>query len=292
MPGYDRCNHLTRERAVNDRSVFIRETLRRTWSQRTHDYAAAAAGHGAHTAMLIAKVQPQPGERVLDVGTGSGVVAVAAAQAVGPAGHVLATDFIPDWGEIVADACREARIENVEFRAMDAEALDLQDDSFDIALSQFTLMFVPRPVDALREMRRVLRKDGRLGIAVWSTMDRVEHQDVGKRVLAGYLPPPPPGERLPGATELGQAGLIERLVTEAGFRHVDVDRQTLETTYESFEAYWQHQVFSEQARADVASMPIEQRERLRGEMMTALAEHRRGERLHFMSEAVYVTAVR
>ncbi len=85
---------------------------------------------------------------------------------------------------------------------------------------------------------------------------------------------------------------LERLVAEAGFREIGMDRQTLETTYESFEAYWWHQVFSDQARAAVARMPTEQRERLRGKMMAALAEHRRGERLHFMSEAVYGTAVR
>jgi SAM-dependent methyltransferase len=277
---------------VGDREVFIREALRRTWSQRTRDYAAVAAGHGAHTAMLVGKVRPQPGERVLDVGTGSGVVAMAAAEAVGPAGHVLASDLVPEWGEIVADACEQARLDNVEFRAMDAEALDLPDRWFDVVLSQFSLMFVPRPVHALREMYRVLREGGRLGIAVWSAMDRVEHQAIGKRVLAAYLAPPAADERLPGPTELGQVGLIERLVDEAGFRDIGADRQTLETTYESFEAYWQHQVFSDQARAAVAHMPTEQRERLRSEMMAAVAAHRRGERLHFMSEAIYVTAVR
>jgi SAM-dependent methyltransferase len=275
-----------------DRARFIRESLRRTWSRRTHDYAVVAAGHGAHTAMLVAKVRPRPGERVLDVGTGSGVVAIAAAGEVGPTGHVMATDLVPEWGEVVADACAEAGLGNVEFRAMGADALDLPDASFDVALSQFALMFVPEPIAALREMRRVLRDGGRLGIAVWSAMDRVEHQAVGKRVLAAYLPPPPPEERLPGPTELGEPGLIERLVVEAGFRDVAADRHTLETTYESTEVYWQHQVFSDQARAAVKRMPAEQVERMRGEMMTALAGHRRGDRLHFMSEAIYVTAVR
>jgi SAM-dependent methyltransferase len=277
---------------VDDRSVFIRETLRRTWSQRTSDYAAVAAGHGPHTAMLVSKVQPQPGERVLDVGTGSGVVAVAAAQAVGSTGHVLATDFVPDWGEIVAGACKQAQVENVEFRAMDAEALDVPDETFDIALSQFTLMFVPNPVDALREMRRVLRQGGRLGIAVWGPMDRVEHQAVGRRVLATYIPPPSAAERLPGANELGEPGLVERLVAEAGFRDVAVDRQTLETTYDNFEDYWRHVVFPDYARTAVARMPAEQAEQMRAEMMAAVAGHRRGQRLHFMSEAIYVTAVR
>ena len=242
--------------------------------------------------MLVAKVAPRPGEQVLDVGTGPGVVAIAAAQAVGPTGRVLATDLVPEWGSVVAEACAQAGVDNVEFRAMDAEALDLPDTSFDLVVSQFVLMSVPEPVAALREMRRVLREDGRLGLAVWSTLDKVPHQAVGKRILAKYLPPSPPEERLPGATVLGEPGLIERLVAEAGFRQIVVDRQTLETSYESAEAYWQHQAQSTQTRDAMTRLSPDQLEQIRGEMMAALAEHQRDGKLYFRSEAIYVTTVR
>jgi SAM-dependent methyltransferase len=275
-----------------DRAGFIREGLRRIYSQRTRDYAAVAGGHGAHTAMLVAKVRPRPGERVLDVGTGSGVAAIAAATEVGPTGRVVATDLVAEWGELVAEACAEAGVGNVEFRAMGAEALDLPDASFDVAVSEFALMFVPQPVAALREMRRVLRDGGRLGVAVWSTMEKVPHQAVGKRILAAYVPPPPPEERLPGPTDLGEPGLIERLVAEAGFREVAVERQTLETMYESGEAYWRHQILRDQVRAALDRLPAGQVERIRSEMMADLAGHWRGGRLYFQSEAIYVTAVR
>ncbi len=275
-----------------DRAGFIRESLRRTWSQRTRDYAVVAAGHGAHTAMLVAKVRPRLGERVLDVGTGSGVVAIAAAREVGPTGHVVATDLVGEWGELVADACAAAGVGNVEFRAMGGEALDLPDASFDVAVSQFALMFVPEPPAALREMRRVLRDGGRLSVAVWSTMDKVPHQAVGKRVLADYVPPSPPEEHLPGPTELGEPGLIEYLVAEAGFREIVVDRQTLETMYESAEAYWRHQILSDHVRTTLQRLSADQVERIRSELMVKLAGHRRGGELYFQSEAIYVTAVR
>jgi ubiquinone/menaquinone biosynthesis C-methylase UbiE len=277
---------------VFDRTRFVRETRRRTWSRGARDYAVVAAGHGAHTAMPVAKAGPRPGERVLDVGTGSGVVAGAAAAAVGPTGRVVATDLVPEWGDVVAAACAAAGVGDVAFRAMGAEALDLPDAASDLALSQSARMFVPEPGAALREMRRVLRAGGRLGAAVWSTPDKVEHQALGRRVLVAPIPPPPPAERQPTPTELGEPGLIERLVAEAGFREIAVDRRTLETTYESLEAYWRHLTFSDYTRAALGRLPVERVERIRDELAAALAEHQRDGQLSVASAAVYVTATR
>ena len=277
---------------MGDRDRAVREIVQRTWSRRTDDYAPVAAGHPDHTETLVALVGPRPGERVLDVGTGSGVVAVAAAQAVGPTGAVVATDLVPEWSTHVAASSARAGVTNVEFRAMGAESLDLPDASFDVALSQFALMFVPQPLTGLREMRRVLRDGGRLGIAVWSTLDKVQHQAVGRRVTAAFIPPPPPDQRTPTPMELGEPGKIDGLVAEAGFREIAVRRRTLETTYESVEAYWRHQVFSEHARAALERMSSAQVEQFREEMTAALAGHVRDGRVHFLSEAIFVTAVR
>ena len=88
----------------------------------------------------------------------------------------------------IAERTAEAGLDNVEFRAMGAERLDLPDASFDVALCQFGLMFVPDPVQALREMRRVLRDGGRLGVVVWSTIDRVPCHGAIQRFLAPYQP--------------------------------------------------------------------------------------------------------
>jgi SAM-dependent methyltransferase len=204
----------------------------------------------------------------------------------------VATDLIPAWADIVAAACAAAGVGNVEFRAMGAEALDLPDAAFDLAVSQFALMFVPEPVVALREMRRVLRDGGRLGVAVWSTLDKVEHLAVGRRVLAAYVPPAPPAERQPTPTELGEPGLIERLVAEAGFREIAVDRRALEQSYEGVDVYWRHMLLPEHTRAALGRLPADQVERIRDELTAALAAHRRGDRLSFASEAIYVTALR
>src|SRR5206468_1337570 len=126
---------------------FIRESMRRQWAQRTLAYTTFAALHTArYAAPLLDRVALRPGERVLDVATGPGVVAVAAAERVGPTGQVLATDLAPEWEVAVAQRTAEHGLSNVRFAAMCAERLDVGDASVDVALCQFGLMFVPDPV--------------------------------------------------------------------------------------------------------------------------------------------------
>ncbi|HLS85229.1 MAG TPA: methyltransferase domain-containing protein, partial [Burkholderiales bacterium] len=120
----------------------------------------------AHSLMLDMAAL-QPGERVLDVACGTGLVSFRAAAAVGADGAVVGTDIS---GEMVETARREAALRelaNVAFERADAEALPLPDGAFDAALCGLGLMYVPDPVQALSEMRRVLRPGGRTAAAVW-----------------------------------------------------------------------------------------------------------------------------
>src|SRR5438093_9774559 len=110
---------------MTNHAQFIRDSMRASWGTRTRAYAAQADGHEAHTQKLIGLVQPRAGECVLDVATGPGVVALAAAAAVGPTGRVTATDLTPEWVEIITERCAQAGLGNVTFRAMGAEQLDL-----------------------------------------------------------------------------------------------------------------------------------------------------------------------
>jgi predicted O-methyltransferase YrrM len=123
---------------ANGREDAIREWMRREWGARSRFYTAYAAPKNRPFAeALVGLVRPAPGERVLDVATGPGTVAIAAARAVGPAGRVVATDLAPEWGEIVAEEAAAAGIGNVECRTMGAEELALPEASFDVALCQF-----------------------------------------------------------------------------------------------------------------------------------------------------------
>ena len=178
----------------------------------------------------------------LDVATGTGLVAVEAARLVGPGGAVLATSASsPDWEAHVAATSAEAGVINVGFAAMPAEALAFPDVAFDVVYCQFGLMFVPDPVGALREMRRVLRPDGRLGVAVWSVPDEVGIFLIARIVTPAL--PPPEGEPPLSPLGMGAPGLIEGLVEEAGFsRDVDIDAVTRHYEIADAEREWQRLV--------------------------------------------------
>jgi ubiquinone/menaquinone biosynthesis C-methylase UbiE len=120
----------------------------------------------AHSLMLeVAALRP--GERVLDVACGTGLVSFRAAETVGMQGTVVGTDIS---GEMVETARRHAALRelaNARFERADAEALPCPDASFDAAVCALGLMYVPDPVRALCEMRRLLRPGGRAAAAVW-----------------------------------------------------------------------------------------------------------------------------
>jgi ubiquinone/menaquinone biosynthesis C-methylase UbiE len=118
-------------------------------------------------AAMLAWGSPAPGERVLDVACGTGLVSFEAARAVGSSGQVFGIDLAD---RMIRDAERQARenaVTNCRFSRMDGEALALSDGSFDLALCALGLMYMPDPERAVREMGRVVRSGGRLALAVW-----------------------------------------------------------------------------------------------------------------------------
>ena len=133
-----------------------------------------------------------PGTRLLDVGTGTGIPALLAAELVGPGGEVVATD--PSAGLLAAAEAnaRAAGAANVSFRRAAAEALPFPDGGFDAAVSQFGLMFVADLPRALGEVRRVLRPGGRAAFLAWGPYERnpftAAFQDVARRYRAETSP--------------------------------------------------------------------------------------------------------
>jgi ubiquinone/menaquinone biosynthesis C-methylase UbiE len=122
---------------------------------------------GDLAARLLDLAEVRPGQRILDVGTGTGVVASAAAARAGADGHVVGID-ISSAMLAQARARSGSRADRIEYRLMDAEALQLEDGTFDAVVSLFALLHLPDPRRAVGEMYRVLRPGGWAVVGVGS----------------------------------------------------------------------------------------------------------------------------
>ena len=164
-----------------------------------------------------------PGERVLDVACGTGIVSAAAARAVGASGEVLGIDI----AEQMVAAARQHALPQAQFMRRDGEALDgIADASFDVALCALGLMYMPAPRRALREMARVLRPGGRVALAVWGERARCAWAPVFPIVEAEVA-----SEVCPLFFRLGQRDTLARLCAEAPFETVVQQRLSVTLDY-------------------------------------------------------------
>ncbi len=118
-------------------------------------------------AALLACAGLKPGERVLDVACGTGVMSLDAAARVSPGGEVVGVDLSGRMIEMARRRAMQEQCANASFGRADAESLGLPENSFDAALCALGLMYLPDPDRAVLAMRRVLRPGGRIILAVW-----------------------------------------------------------------------------------------------------------------------------
>src|SRR5262245_61551420 len=158
------------------------------------------------TEWLVRELAPEPGDTVLELAAGQGEVGFEVAAALGGSGRLISSDFSPAMAEIARRRSAELGLTNVEHRILDAERLELEDDSVGGVLCRWGYMLMPDPAADLAETRRVLRPGGRLAFAVWSRSARNPWISVAGRILVahGHMPPPEPAE--PGMFVLGDEG--------------------------------------------------------------------------------------
>lgn len=168
---------------TTDTFAEFKNRQREMWSSfaPTAALTTPVAGH------LVEFAGVRAGEKVLDVGCGTGVVAITAARR---GATVFGLDLTPALLEHARENEQIVECGPIEWTEGDAERLPYEDESFDVVLSQFGHMFAPRPDVALSEMRRVLKRGGRIAFATWPP----EHF-VGRffAFVARHSPPPPEG---------------------------------------------------------------------------------------------------
>ena len=189
------------------------------------------------TDWLVRELAPKPGDVVLELAAGQGEVGFAVAALLGESGRLISSDFSTAMLEIARTRAEELGLTNIEFRELDAEDLDLEENSVDCVVCRWGYMLMPNPAIALGETRRVLRPGGRLAFAVWASGDRNPWISVAGRILAarGYMPPSDPDE--PGMFVLTNKNELGALVEGAGFATVQIDDVPVQNDYRDVDEY-------------------------------------------------------
>jgi SAM-dependent methyltransferase len=187
---------------------------------------------------MVRKINPQPGDTVLELAAGLGDTGLMAARLVGESGRVIITDFAP---EMIAAAHRRAEeigVENAEFRVLDAERMDLETDSVDGVLCRWGYMLMIDPAKAFAETRRVLRQGGQLAFSVWAARERNPGLSLAGRVLVELRHIPPPDPQEPGAFVMADPERIRKLVVGAGFAEPKIEEVPFRWRFADQDAYW------------------------------------------------------
>jgi len=240
---------------------------------------AARYAEGAHlradlaTALLDA-AKLAPGQRVLDLASGPGLLAREAASRVAPDGWVLASDIAEGMlAEGAQRAADETCSATLSFAAADAEHLCLPEASFDRVLAGLALFMFPHPQLALAEMRRVLRPGGRLALSVWGPRDVVPLIARAQDCIARLLPAPKVAR--PSVFRFGDADALIGALTVAGFSDLHIEPCRFTCHFADAESYWQAFLDLAGGAAEaLARLPDATQTTLRAAVTADLAAHR------------------
>jgi len=219
---------------------------------------------------LIRELAPRMGDTVLELSAGAGDTGFAAAVLVGERGRLISTDFSPDMVEVARRRGAELGLQNVEYRVIDAERIELDADSVDGVLCQSGYMLMADPAAALSETRRVLRPGGRLVLSVWGAPEHNPWASIGGRILVerGHMPPPEPGA--PGIFSMASEERTRGLLEGAGFTGVRTEGVPVRWAFRDLDEYeqWVTEVAGAFAIV-VRGLPEDEREALKSQLTEA-----------------------
>jgi ubiquinone/menaquinone biosynthesis C-methylase UbiE len=229
---------------------------------------------------LVALAALRPGERVLDVACGTGVVARLAAGRVGGVGKVVGLDL--NAGMLnVARALPPPPGASIEWREGNALAMPFADGSFDAVLCQQGVQFFPDRAAGLREMRRVLIPGGRLVLSTWRSI----HHSPGFAALAEALARPVGPNLLDGPFSLSDGEELRALLTGAGFTDVSIRPSVKAIRFPSVEVFVWHYLAATPLAGRIAEIDDSTRSALIGEVTAALQTYLGAEGLAFPIES-------
>ncbi len=231
---------------------------------------------------LVETAQIPEGAQVLDVACGRGAVLFAAAERVGPNGHVTGIDLAEGMARETQMEIQRRGLKQAEARQMDAEHLTFPDSSFDFVLCGFSLQFFPHLSRALSEFRRVLKPDGHIAVTTWASDDeRWSWFDDLRNTYGAVI-------KL-GSQSLDKPEEIQRWFSQAGFGNIQITSKELDMVYLDEEEWWNVE-WSISARAGLEKLSPEALERFKTEASKKVQAQKQADGLHYRLEAFCTVA--
>jgi ubiquinone/menaquinone biosynthesis C-methylase UbiE len=177
---------------------------------------------------LLELANIKAGNKIIDIACGTGLVSFPAAELAGEKGFVLANDISDKMVETGTAIAKERNFFNISFQRMDAEELDVEDDSYDIALCALGLMYFPDPLKAIKEMHRSIKPGGHAVVAVWGQRKNCGWAEVFEIVDRRVA-----SEVCPMFFKLGNEGTLKQYMNAGGFKNISVERINTVLDYSS-----------------------------------------------------------
>jgi ubiquinone/menaquinone biosynthesis C-methylase UbiE len=218
---------------------------------------------------LIARLNPAPGTKLLDIATGTGVVALAAAQAVGDQGRVMAIDLAEAMLDRFQEKIVKFGIRNIDLHVMDAGSLEFRRDYFDYVVCSFGIFFLPDMVAALREWVRVVKPGGRV---VFTTFGKSAFQPMMElfiKRLQRYGVLSLDDSSTPAGMRLADPKRCRDLLSSAGLRQIEVTTEQLGYHLKD-ESQWWDVLWNSGTRGWIGQIPPAQQELFKAETLAEI----------------------
>jgi ubiquinone/menaquinone biosynthesis C-methylase UbiE len=228
---------------------------------------------------------------VLDIATGPGEPALSVAALVGPEGKVFGIDPIAEMVAAARRAAARLSLKNVQFDVAFADHLPFPADRFDAVISRFGVMFFPSPVNAAREMLRVLKPGRKLALAVWHWAERNPFHYLVSRVIDRYVDSAPPAV---DAFRFASPGKLGKVLNEAGV--TDLSERLLQFTIQapiSVEDFWTLRTeMSDSLREKIAALSKDQMTEVNRQALESLREYSTDHGMSFPAEVLIVSGAK
>jgi len=243
------------------------------------------------TSGLIEEARIGTGQKLLDIGGGSGEPSLTISSIVGPTGSVMYTDPVAGMVETARSEASRRALTNIQFKQCSADDLPFPDGSFDVAVGRLSAMFFADPLAGVREALRVVRNNGYISFAAWAPKEANPFFSTVNDVVDRFVESPKEDPDAPDAFRFAVSGKLAAILENAGAENVVERRLNFQIEEKiSFEQFWQlRREMSESLRKTMAGLTPAQLPTIKQAAADAARRYFVSGKMSFPAEALIVS---